>query len=296
MCDDIMRSVAGCRLSHTHAVLRNYRRYAVKGEVYPALIASEGGLVKGIVYHDTPDTAWLRLDRFEGEMYARRFVNVVLADGRAETVYAYIIRPEFEGRIESTEWDFEAFLQRGKTRFETEYPGYGALKHGGKMMSDKSDLLDGLRRAPSVLSAFVRSMPENKLDLRRGQGFWTIAEHISHLAQVQPMLLERIQRFMKEDHPEFVPYIPGEGADEPVTPVRMEVSAALEQFADCRKNLLADLERADQSAWQKMAAHPEYEHYSLYILVRHILMHDFWHMYRMEELWLTRDAYLTRME
>jgi hypothetical protein len=25
-------------------------------------------------------------------------------------------------------------------------------------------------------------------------------------------------------------------------------------------------------------------------------MHDHWHMFRMEELWLTRDAYLTRLE
>lgn len=128
MCDDIMRSVAGCSLLHTHAALRSYRRYAVKGEVYPALAASEGGLVKGVVYHDIPDTAWLRLDRFEGEMYDRRFVNVVLADGRTESVYTYIIRPEFEGRLESTEWNFEAFLRTGKARFETDYPGYGALK------------------------------------------------------------------------------------------------------------------------------------------------------------------------
>jgi gamma-glutamylcyclotransferase (GGCT)/AIG2-like uncharacterized protein YtfP len=128
MCDDIMRSVAGCALSQTYAVLRSYRRYAVKGEVYPALAASEGGLVKGVVYHDIPDTAWLRLDRFEGAMYARRFVNVVLADGRTESVYTYIIRPEFEGRLESTEWDFGAFLRTGKAAFETDYPGYGALK------------------------------------------------------------------------------------------------------------------------------------------------------------------------
>jgi hypothetical protein len=164
------------------------------------------------------------------------------------------------------------------------------------MMSDKLDLLDGLRRTPYILSAFVRTIPENKLDLRRGQGFWTIAEHISHLAQVQPMLLERLQRFMKEDHPEFVPYIPGEGTDEPDTPLRMEITSALEIFADCRKNQLALLESADQPNWHKIAAHPEYERYSLYILVRHILMHDFWHMYRMEELWLTKDSYLTRIE
>jgi gamma-glutamylcyclotransferase (GGCT)/AIG2-like uncharacterized protein YtfP len=128
MCDDIMRSVAGCALSHTHAVLRGYRRYAVRGEDYPALVAGGGGLVEGVLYHDIPDTAWLRLDRFEGEMYERRFVDVLLTDGRTESVYAYIIRPEFEGRLESTEWDFEAFLRSGKNRFETHYPGYGALK------------------------------------------------------------------------------------------------------------------------------------------------------------------------
>jgi gamma-glutamylcyclotransferase (GGCT)/AIG2-like uncharacterized protein YtfP len=128
MCDDIMRSVAGCSLSQTHGLLRNYRRYKVRGEVYPALIASAGGAVEGIVYHDISDIAWRRLDRFEGEMYERRCVNVLLADGRTETAYTYLIKPEFEGKLVSIEWDFEGFLQTGKVRFEADYPGYGALK------------------------------------------------------------------------------------------------------------------------------------------------------------------------
>ncbi len=128
MCDDIMRTVAGCSPSHTHAVLQNYRRHTVKGELYPALVSHKGSLVQGVVYHDIPDTAWRRLDRFEGEMYERCLVNVVLADGRNETVYTYVTRPEFEGRLDSTEWDFEAFLRSGKNSFETTYPGYGALK------------------------------------------------------------------------------------------------------------------------------------------------------------------------
>lgn len=41
---------------------------------------------------------------------------------------------------------------------------------------------------------------------------------------------------------------------------------------------------------------PEYALYSLFILARHILMHDHGHIYRMEERWLTRDAYLTKLE
>lgn len=163
-------------------------------------------------------------------------------------------------------------------------------------MRDIPDLLESLLRSPAILSEFVSTIPEDRLDLRRGEGFWTIAEHVSHLAQVQPMLLKRVERFMQEEHPEFIPYLPGKEDDEPDTPERMEMKTALDQFAQYRASQLRLLKNADRSVWQKPATHPEYEAYSLYILARHILMHDHWHMYRMEELWLAKDAYLTRLE
>jgi uncharacterized damage-inducible protein DinB len=165
-------------------------------------------------------------------------------------------------------------------------------------MKDIQDLLEAMRRTPPILTAMVDSMPEPKLDLRRGEGFWTVAEHVSHLAQVQPMLLERMERFIKEAHPVFVPYIPGEEEAEPDTPPRMEMAAALDQFTGYRKQQVARLEAVldKEDIWQRTAIHPEYEAYTLYILTRHVLMHDHWHMYRMEELWLTRDAYLTQVE
>jgi len=163
-------------------------------------------------------------------------------------------------------------------------------------MHDIPDLLESLKRSPGILSQFVKSIPETKLDIRRGEGFWTIAEHYSHLAQVQPMILGRFERFMNEEKPEFVPYIPGGDKEEPDTPPRMSIEAAMDQFADYRTRQLLLLESADDLTWKKTATHPEYEQYSLYILTRHALMHDHWHMYRMEELWLTKDAYLTRLE
>ena len=163
-------------------------------------------------------------------------------------------------------------------------------------MNDIPDLLDGLERSPRILSAFVGSIPADQLNRRRRDGFWTVAEHVSHLAQVQPMLLERLQRFRDEDHPIFVPYIPGEGEDEPETPPVMAMADALHQFAQVRTRQLNRLAGADPSLWERQGDHPEYARYSLYILSRHILMHDHWHMYRMEELWLTRDAYLTCVE
>jgi len=166
----------------------------------------------------------------------------------------------------------------------------------GEKVQDIPDLLEALRRTPKILSQFLQAIPESKLNLRRGEGFWTVAEHVSHLAQVQPMLLKRFERFLNEDHPEFVPYIPGSANEEPDTPPRMSTESALDQFARTRDKQLHLLESADDSTWKRTATHPEYEAYSLTILTRHVLMHDYWHMYRMEELWLTRDAYLTKLE
>jgi len=163
-------------------------------------------------------------------------------------------------------------------------------------MKDRLDLLDGLNRSANVLSAFVQSIPDDKQNRRRGDGCWTLAEHASHLAKVQPMLLERLQRFRDEDHPVFVPYIPGDGDDASDTPEVIPMDAAMDQFALFRGRQVALLNGVSAAVWEKTGSHPEYAIYSFYILVRHILMHDHWHMYRMEELWLTEDAFLTKVE
>lgn len=162
-------------------------------------------------------------------------------------------------------------------------------------MKDIPDLLDGLRRAPRILAQFVETIPRQKLDARRGDGFWTIAEHVCHLAQVQPMLLQRFQRFVSEEHPVFVPFLPGNTDQAPEAQPPMSIASALDQYADYRSKQLQLLESIDRLTWQKSGTHPEYDSYSLYILTRHVLMHDHWHMYRMEELWLTKDAYLTSL-
>ena len=163
-------------------------------------------------------------------------------------------------------------------------------------MHGMPDLLDGLRRAPAILREFAESIPEPKLNARRGVGFWTIAEHINHLAHVQPILLERINRFIAEDHPEFVPYLPDKDSDAPAAAARINLPEVLEDFTKYRNKQVALLKNAGEKIWRRTGKHPEYDLYSLHILVRHILMHDHWHMYRMEELWLTKDAYLTRLE
>ncbi len=122
-----MTEVAGTRLLCEAAMLHGYRRFLVKDEQYPGVVATVGGVVAGIVYHGIDVANWQRLDRFEGEMYERQQVRVCYADGSEAEVDCYLFRPEFSHRLTATEWDFAAFLQGGKTLFQHQYSGFKAI-------------------------------------------------------------------------------------------------------------------------------------------------------------------------
>ncbi|MEZ7198017.1 DinB family protein [Pseudodesulfovibrio karagichevae] len=167
------------------------------------------------------------------------------------------------------------------------------------MTNEKYDeskaILDALKASPPIFEGFLRSIPPDKLDQKRGEGFWTLHEHAAHLADVQPMGLERMRRILTEDVPEFAPFVPDqkEAAEKPPLPPVEEIIA---NFKVGRTQQLELLKNASPDDWKRTAIHPEYERYGLFIFARHILMHDHWHMYRMEELWLTRDEYLSKLE
>ena len=127
MCEDIMRKVSGYSLPHVPGTLRGYIRRCVRGESYPALAPHNGGRVEGVLYLNIPSFAWTRLDRFEGKMYVRQLVPVGLHDNTKLNAGTYIIRPEFRGYLEQSDWDFADFLRNGKARFEGHYQGYRLL-------------------------------------------------------------------------------------------------------------------------------------------------------------------------
>jgi gamma-glutamylcyclotransferase (GGCT)/AIG2-like uncharacterized protein YtfP len=127
MCDDIMAEVSGCCLSFVAGTLKGYSRRSVKGEYFPGLGPDASGIVDGIVYRDVPDSAWVRLDRFEGEMYVRRDVRIELSNGIVLPAATYVVHPEYLDHLEASDWDFETFLRNDKTRFQKGYRGYRKL-------------------------------------------------------------------------------------------------------------------------------------------------------------------------
>jgi gamma-glutamylcyclotransferase (GGCT)/AIG2-like uncharacterized protein YtfP len=127
MCEDIMQEVSGCLPEHRRGVLKGYARRRVRSQVYPGLLQLEANRVDGVVYLDVPASAWERLDRFEGEMYARRAVSIEMDGGGNLTAETYIVRQEYLNRLEEAEWDFSEFLSSGKSNFRSEYVGYHSI-------------------------------------------------------------------------------------------------------------------------------------------------------------------------
>ena len=155
-------------------------------------------------------------------------------------------------------------------------------------------LIQGLKANIGVLENLLASIPESQLFVNRGEGVWSIYEHVNHLALVQPMVFKRLELFVKEEKPEIVPYVPdrkNEGSRSKKKPIKDLMAA----FAEWRERQIELIESYKPELWSKIANHPEYTLYTFEILVRHILLHDGFHMYRIEELWLVKDAYLTDM-
>jgi hypothetical protein len=109
--DDIMHEVCGFRLSRVAGTLKGFSRWSVKGEHYPAIVPDGKSRVEGVVFRNVPDSAWCRLDRSEGEMYARQVVRIELIDKSDLLAATYVVQPEFLDRLDPSDWNFADFLR-----------------------------------------------------------------------------------------------------------------------------------------------------------------------------------------
>lgn len=128
MAPDIMTRVAGCRLDSRPASLYGFFRSKVRDEMYPGIREKDGGVVAGLLYLAVPADAMQRLDLFEGEMYERRQVMVLLDSGEERAAMTYVFRPQYHDLLTGIPWEYEEFLSLGKQSFEDGYLGFNVLE------------------------------------------------------------------------------------------------------------------------------------------------------------------------
>jgi uncharacterized damage-inducible protein DinB len=154
---------------------------------------------------------------------------------------------------------------------------------------DSTDaIVDALERAPRTVSALVQEMPAALLTRRPQPARWSAHEHACHLALVDPIFRARLERMLDEDTPLIISYNPD--ADEsPDALLRMNLSYAVADWARHRAQFVARVRALASADWTRRAEHTEHSHYSVFIMLRHLALHDMLHAYRIEELLLSRE-------
>jgi len=149
-------------------------------------------------------------------------------------------------------------------------------------------VITSLELVPPIFVPLIREVPKDIQKRRPAEGKWSAHEHACHLAAVQPMFFERLDLMLREDHPSIIPYVP-DSQDEAGGMLNLDLEPELQRFEADRKRLVALLKGLKPEDWDRTAEHGEYNRYSVFILFRHVVMHDMLHAYRIEELLLKRE-------
>jgi hypothetical protein len=149
-------------------------------------------------------------------------------------------------------------------------------------------VIEALDRAPDIVVPLVREVPSEILKRRPAPKRWSAHEHACHLAHVHAMFFERLEHMLRDPAPVIRPYLPGDqDADDLL--LTMDLAESLERYVADRERLVVRLRGLSAADWTRTAQHDEYRTYSVFIMFRHLALHDFLHAYRIEELLLRRD-------
>jgi hypothetical protein len=149
-------------------------------------------------------------------------------------------------------------------------------------------VIDALERAPDIVVPLVREVPATLLKRRLKSGKWSAHEHACHLAVVHTLFFERLDQMLVTPAPIITPYDPGtQDPDDAL--LRCDLDESLNSYVRDRARLVHRLRGLTPTDWSKTAEHGEYSHYSVFIMFRHVALHDFFHAYRIEELLLNRE-------
>ena len=155
-------------------------------------------------------------------------------------------------------------------------------------MNNTDSVIAALDNAPRIVLPLVYEVPASILKRRPQPNKWSAHEHACHLAAVHPLFFSRLDLMLTNPQPVIKPYLP-DVDDEDGALLKADLGEAMERYVRDRRRLVERLRGLSDEAWLRTAEHGEYSRYSVFIMLRHLAMHDMLHAYRIEELLLRKD-------
>ena len=155
-------------------------------------------------------------------------------------------------------------------------------------MSDTANLISALEAAPGVIIPMIREVPSQILKRRPSPAKWSAYEHACHLSQSDASFRARLDLILSTPEP-FIEVIENSPEDEAGALLDIDLDESLDRYVRERASLVERLKKLSPGEWQRTAVHEAFDHYSVFIMFRHVLNHEMLHAYRIEELLLKKD-------
>jgi uncharacterized damage-inducible protein DinB len=165
---------------------------------------------------------------------------------------------------------------------EGEYPPYADIYIG--LLPDDGLVLKHMRESLKATTAFMLSLPEERLVFRYAPGKWTVKEVLAHVIDDERIYAYRALRFARNDPTELPgfdqdAYAPCSGAN------RRTVESLVGEFAAVRRSTIALFESFDEEALER-AGVADGNRATVRALAYHIAGHELRHMNIIKERYL----------
>lgn len=155
-------------------------------------------------------------------------------------------------------------------------------------MSDTANLIAALAAAPGVVVPLIREVPAHIIKRRPSPEKWSAYEHAVHLSQSDASFRARLDHILSTPEP-VIETIYNSAEDEAGAMLEIGLDESLDRYVRERTSLIQRLKDLSDDKWHKAAVHEAFDHYSVFIMFRHLLNHEMLHSYRIEELLLKKD-------
>ena len=145
-----------------------------------------------------------------------------------------------------------------------------------------------METAPGVIIPLIREVPPEILKRRPSPGTWSAYENAIHLSQTDVAFRARLDLILSEPKP-FIEVIENSAEDEAGAMLEIDLDESLDRYVRERATLVKRLSELSPDEWQKTAVHEAFDHYSVFIMFRHLFVHEMLHAYRIEQLMLKKD-------
>lgn len=157
-----------------------------------------------------------------------------------------------------------------------------------KIIANTTILITSLESAPGVIIPLIREVPPEIIKRRPSAEKWSAYEHAVHLSQSDVAFRARLDLILSTPEP-FIKTIENSPEDEAGAMLEIDLDESLDRYVRERAELVERLKQLSSDEWQKTAVHEGFDHYSVFIMFRHLYVHEMHHAYLLEQLLLKND-------